>query len=124
MAYPLLSTCPVCGKQLKIAKLECTHCRTVIENHFELSKFAALSKDQLQFIEIFLKCRGNIKEVEKEMGASYPTIRRKLDEVIAALGFSPERKTETIDRKKVIAMLERVEITAKEAIELLKGEDF
>lgn len=122
MAYPLISTCPVCGKQLKITKLHCTHCNTTIENEFELSRFASLCKEQLNFIEIFLKCRGNIKEVEKELGVSYPTVRGKLDDIITSLGYSATKK-DAIDRKKVISMLEKDEITAEEAISLLNGEE-
>lgn len=122
MAYPLISECPVCKKQLSITKLQCTHCHTTIENDFELSNFASLSKEQLQFIETFLKCRGNIKEVEKELGISYPTVRGKLDDIISSLGYSTTKKVE-IDRKKIILMLEKGEITAEEAIARLNGEE-
>jgi hypothetical protein len=122
MAFPLISDCPVCRKQLKITKLHCTHCHTTIENEFEISTFASLSKEQLNFIETFLKCRGNIKEVEKELGVSYPTVRGKLDDIISSLGYSTSKKVE-IDRKKVILMLEKGEITAEEAISLLNGEE-
>ncbi|ULT59856.1 DUF2089 domain-containing protein [Neobacillus drentensis] len=123
MAYPLISDCPVCGKQLKITKLQCTHCHTTIENEFELSNFATLSKEQLSFIETFLKCRGNIKEVEKELGVSYPTVRGKLDDIISSLGYSTTKKVEKMDQKKVILMLEKGEITAEEAIGILNGEE-
>ncbi|MDQ0225678.1 hypothetical protein CHH83_07055 [Bacillus sp. 7586-K] len=123
MAYPLISECPVCSKQLKITKLQCTHCHTTIENEFELSKFARLNKEQLSFIETFLKCRGNIKEVEKELGISYPTVRGKLDDIISSLGFPTTKKVEKIDRKKVILLLEKGEITAEEAIKILNGEE-
>ncbi|WP_160726094.1 DUF2089 domain-containing protein [Bacillus sp. USDA818B3_A] len=123
MAYPLISDCPVCGKQLKITKLQCTHCHTTIENEFELSNFATLSKEQLKFIETFLKCRGNIKEVEKELGVSYPTVRGKLDDIISSLGYSTSKKVEKMDQKKVILMLEKGEITAEEAIGILNGEE-
>lgn len=123
MAYPLLTNCPVCSQQLKITKLQCQHCQTTIENEFEVSKLAALGKEQLRFIEVFLKCRGNIKEVEKELGISYPTVRGKLDEIISALGYSTQKKPE-IDKKKIVTMLEKGEISAEEAIELLKeGEE-
>lgn len=121
MAYPLITNCPVCSKQLKITKLQCTHCQTTIENEFELSKFSALSQEQLQFIEIFLKSRGNIKEVEKELGVSYPTVRGKLDDIISSLGYSTNKKVE-IDKKKVVMMLEKGEISAEEAISMLKEE--
>ncbi|MBI0578009.1 DUF2089 domain-containing protein [Neobacillus cucumis] len=119
MAYPLISNCPVCSKQLTITKLQCTHCHTTVENEFELSKFAALAQEQLHFIEIFLKCRGNIKEVEKELGISYPTVRGKLDEIISSLGYNAVKKTD-IDKKKIVSMLEKGEITAEEAIQLIK----
>ena len=122
MSYPLISECPVCRKQLKITKLQCTHCHTTIENEFELSTFASLNKDQLIFIEVFLKCRGNIKEVEKELGVSYPTVRGKLDDIVTSLGYSTSKKVKT-DRKKVMVMLENDEITAEEAISLLNGEE-
>jgi hypothetical protein len=121
MAYPLITNCPVCSKQLKITKLQCTHCQTTIENEFELSKFSALSQEQLHFIEVFLKSRGNIKEVEKELGVSYPTVRGKLDDIILSLGYSTNKKVE-IDKKKVVMMLEKGEISAEEAISILKEE--
>jgi len=75
MAYKILSRCPVCNSKLKVVKLKCDNCGTVIENEFELSKFAYLSAEELNFIEVFLKCRGSIKDVEKELGISYPTVR-------------------------------------------------
>ncbi|NRD78169.1 DUF2089 domain-containing protein [Bacillus sp. BRMEA1] len=121
MVYPLLTNCPVCSKQLIITKLECHHCHTAIENNFELSKFMALGQEQLHFIEVFLKCRGNIKEVEKELGISYPTVRGKLDDIISSLGYSTNKKDQ-IDKKKVVTMLEKGEISAEEAISMLKEE--
>ncbi|SDP08113.1 hypothetical protein SAMN04487897_13511 [Paenibacillus sp. yr247] len=122
MSHPLITNCPVCSNQLKITRLQCSHCHTKIENEFELSKFASLGQVQLHFIEIFLKCRGNIKEVEKELGISYPTVRGKLDDIIFSLGFTPNKKSE-IDRKKIVSMLEKGEIIADEAILLLKEEE-
>lgn len=123
MAYPLLTNCPVCSKALKITKLQCNHCTTTIENEFEVTKLATLGQEQLHFIEIFLKCRGNIKEVEKELGISYPTVRGKLDEIISTLGYSTQKKME-VDKKKIVSLLEKGEITAEKAIELLKeGEE-
>ena len=59
-------------EKLKVVKLQCENCDTVIENDFCLSKFDYLSTEDLFFAETFLKCRGNIKEVEKELKISYP----------------------------------------------------
>lgn len=121
MAYPVITNCPVCSKTLKITKLNCTHCHTTIENEFELSPFSSLSKEQLHFVEVFLICRGNIKEVEKELGISYPTVRGKLTDIITSLGYETKKKNE-VDEKKVVAMLENGEISTEEAIRLLKEE--
>jgi hypothetical protein len=120
VGYKVLSKCPVCSSRLKITKLKCTQCVTIIENDFELSKLEYLSNDQLKFMEIFIKCRGNIKEVEKEMGISYPTVRAKLDEVVAALGYTVTRSKDMPASKDIIDMLEKGEITAEQAINMLK----
>ncbi|MCJ7842577.1 DUF2089 domain-containing protein [Lederbergia sp. NSJ-179] len=123
MSYPVITSCPVCSQKLKVTKLQCSHCHTTIENDFELSSWATLTSEQLHFIEIFLKSRGNIKEVEKELGISYPTVRGKLNDVISALGYTEKKEMKSkTEEKQVISMLEKGEITADEALRLLKDE--
>jgi len=121
MAYKILSRCPVCNSKLKVVKLKCDNCGTVIENEFELSKFAYLSAEELNFIEVFLKCRGSIKDVEKELGISYPTVRGKLDDVLSSLGYTVT-KEKSPDNKEVLDSLEKGEITPDEAIKILNNE--
>lgn len=122
MSYPLINSCPVCNHSLHVTKLECASCHTIIENDFTLSKFAAFSDEQMHFVEVFLVSRGNIKEVEKELGISYPTVRGKLNEIIALLGHDKQddQKVEQ-SKSQIVSMLENDEITAKEAIKLLKN---
>ncbi|MBU5591819.1 DUF2089 domain-containing protein [Clostridium sp. MSJ-4] len=119
MTYRVLSRCPVCSKKLKVTKLKCSVCGTTIENEFSLSKFEYLSADQLNFVEVFLKSRGSIKEVEKELGISYPTVRAKLDEVISTLGYDVPKKS-SANNTEVLDMLERGEISPEQAVEMLK----
>jgi hypothetical protein len=119
MTHDLLTSCPVCSNTLTVKRLHCNHCHTTIENDFEFSKLSILSKEQLQFIETFIVCRGNIKEVEKELGISYPTVRGKLQDVISALGHEVAQKA-IVDERKIVGMLERGEITPDEAIIMLK----
>lgn len=92
MPYPMIQTCPTCNHTLHATRLECSNCHTTIENHFEFSKFSTLNEEQLHFIEVFLLSRGNIKEVEKELGVSYPTVRGKLNDIIAKLGHRKREK--------------------------------
>ncbi|WP_312649664.1 DUF2089 domain-containing protein [Aminipila sp.] len=119
MSYKILTKCPVCSSKLTVTKLTCKKCNTVIENEFELSKFSYLTMEQLNFAEVFIKCRGNIKDVEKELGISYPTVRSKIEDLIASLGYAPI-KEKTDNSSEVIDKLEKGEITAEEAINLLK----
>ena len=118
--YKLLSHCPVCSNKLKAIKLRCNNCNTTIDNEFELSKFDYLNSDQLYFIETFIKCRGSIKEVEKELGISYPTVRAKLDEVIESLGYSVKETKVKQNNKDILDALENGDISIDEAISKLK----
>lgn len=119
MAYRLISKCPVCSGKLRAIKLKCSRCGTVIENEFELSKFESLGDEQVKFLETFVMCRGNIKDVEKEMGISYPTVRAKLDDVITALGYVVVKKP-AVESTEIIDMLEKGEISAEQAVSMIK----
>lgn len=118
--YEIISQCPICSKKLKVNKLKCTTCNTVIENEFKLSRFDYLNKEQMQFVETFIRCRGSIKEVEKELGISYPTVRSKLDEVIESLGYSVKETKIKQDNNNILDALEKGEISPDEAINKLK----
>jgi len=124
MVYKVLGDCPVCGENLRIVTLKCPACSTEIKGDFISGKFAQLSENQLKFVEIFLKSRGNIKEVEKEMGISYPTVRNKLDEVISVLGYNVESTPDDMTgekRKEILIMLENGDIDSSEAVKMLKN---
>jgi len=118
--YKLLSRCPVCSNKLKAIRLRCNSCNTVIDNEFELSKFDYLNTEQLYFIETFIRCRGSIKEVERELGISYPTVRAKLDEVIENLGYSAKETKVKRESKDILDALEKGDISVDEAISKLK----
>ena len=103
--------------------MPCNYCNTTIEGSFTLCKFCRLGDEQKKFAEIFIKNRGNIKEIEKELGISYPTVRNKLEDVIQALGYSPKVTTVNIDKKAILEKLKNGEISPEEAVKLLKGEE-
>ena len=116
----VISRCPVCSRELTVARLKCDACDTVIENNFSLSKFDYLSDEELYFTETFIRCRGNIKEVEKELGISYPTVRPKLDAVIKKLGYETGPDQQSAKKEEILRALENGEITAEQAIAQLK----
>ncbi|MBW9173933.1 DUF2089 domain-containing protein [Clostridium estertheticum] len=61
----------------------------------------------------------NIKDVEKELGISYPTVRGKLEDLIASLGYTQIKEKED-NSADVIDKLEKGEITAEQALNLLR----
>jgi len=122
MYKEVLGKCPVCDSNTEVTKISCNKCGTTIEGHFEMCKFCRLTPEQKSFIDAFIKCRGNIKEVEKELGISYPTVKNRLEDVAGALGHKMVSEPQDTDKKKqVLDKLNNGEITVDEAIELLKN---
>lgn len=129
MANPLVGQCPVCERGLEVTRLHCSSCGTSLEGRFELCSFCRLNREQQEFVQVFIKCRGNIKEVERELGISYPTVRGRLDNVIAALGYRVEPGEPVVAadtqakagrRKEILEALNRGELTPEEAVKQLK----
>ena len=81
----LISNCPCCQGTLNISSLQCPECGVELRNTFELSVFDRLGKEQMNFLISFLKYRGNLKSLQEEMGISYPTAKKRLDELLCAL---------------------------------------
>ncbi len=81
----IFDKCPACGGTIIVTECKCTNCQLEMRGEFQLSRFATLSEDQLTFVQVFLRARGNLTEVEKVLGVSYPTIRNKLDEINTTL---------------------------------------
>lgn len=122
MANAVISRCPICSEALHVARLECASCGTSLEGSFTLGRFHSLTPDQLEFLETFIRCRGSFKDVERDLGISYPTVRSRLDAVIRALGFpsqaEPDRDTER--RKEILRELADGRIAPEDAAALLE----
>ena len=131
--------CCICGEKMIVSRLSCEHCGTTLEGQFTGCRFCSLSPEEELFLLTFIKNRGSIKDVERELGISYPTVRSALDNLIASLGLTdtpaptedipqedaakPRRKV-TPDtakaRKDILKMLSEHRITADEAAKQLK----
>lgn len=125
MRNQMLGRCPVCNSGLEVTRLHCPHCDTGIDGHFTVCKFCQLPPEQAAFSEVFIKCRGNIKEVEKELGISYPTVRNRLEALIESLGYKaqpvPKDNPEAREkRKQILEELNEGKISSDEAIDLLR----
>jgi hypothetical protein len=121
----ILEKCPSCGGELAVTRLACQQCETVVLARYTPCAFCRLTPEQLGFVLAFVKNRGNLKEMERELGESYWALRARLNEVIAELGFeaqpAPDQEAASTDRREILARLERGEIAAAEAATALKA---
>ncbi len=131
----VIRECPVCGDDLVITHLRCPGCETEIRGSFQTSVFCRLSSEDLAFAEMFIRLRGNVKEMERELGVAYNAVRNRLDHVIGNLGLdsrdldsfgepdvkeSPEQ-ADAARRRAILDQLDRGEVSADEAVHLLSG---
>jgi hypothetical protein len=135
MARDVIATCPVCESELSITRLHCRSCGTALEGEFGVGRFGRLSREQMALLESFLRSRGNLKEMERELGISYPTVRGRVDALVRALGLAdgeaasdseqPDAAAEAAQdaastRRRILEQLARHEISAEAAATALR----
>jgi hypothetical protein len=133
MAHDVISTCPVCSGELAVTRLRCGSCGTTLEGEFSVGRFARLSRDQTTLLESFLRSRGNLRDIERELGISYPTVRARVEALVRALGFGPRSDDDAADdattppapatqtREIILERLARREITAEDAAAAIRA---
>jgi hypothetical protein len=133
MPHDVISTCPVCSGELAVTRLHCRACGTTLEGDFSVGRFGRLSREQLALLESFLRSRGNLRDMERELGISYPTVRSRVEALVRALGFRETDgdgadtdaevsvdPTETLTRQEVLERLARHEIGAEDAAVMIR----
>ena len=132
MPHDVISTCPVCSGELAVTRLHCRSCGTTLEGEFSVGRFGRLTREQLVLLESFLRSRGNLRDMERELSISYPTVRSRVEALVRALGFGPRADADdaaadegagrpatstdtTAARQEILERLGRHEIGADEA---------
>src|SRR3954468_217075 len=122
MPHDVISTCPVCSNELAVTRLQCQRCARTLEADFTCGRFGRLSREQLALLESFLRSRGNLREMERELGISYPTVRARVEALVRALGFGArpdaDGSAESVparDRDQILEALARHEMSAEDA---------
>ena len=133
MPHDVIATCPVCSQELAVTRLHCRSCGTTLEGDFSVGRFGRLSREQLALLESFLRSRGNLREMERELGISYPTVRGRVEALVRSLGFGPradagadedDAPTEAVvipTRDSILERLARHEISAEEAATAIRA---
>jgi hypothetical protein len=133
MPHDVIATCPVCSQELSVTRLHCRSCGTTLEGDFSVGRFGRLSREQLTLLESFLRSRGNLRDMERELGISYPTVRSRVEALIRALGFGPradsdeaEAATDTpadraTSRQAILERLARHEMSAEDAADAIRA---
>jgi hypothetical protein len=140
MPHDVISTCPVCSGELAVTRLHCRSCGTTLEGEFSVGRFGRLTKEQLVLLESFLRSRGNLRDMERELGISYPTVRSRVEALVRALDFGPRdgdeanvddtsggeaTTTTTTDaaaaRQQILERLARREIRAEDAATAIRA---
>ena len=108
---------------VEVRELWCPECDVSVRGRFERCEFCGLPEEQLGFLRLFVSRRGNLREVERELGVSYPTVRARLDDVLKALGYAvspPSALDRQERRREVLEDLKAGKMTAEEATRALQ----
>jgi hypothetical protein len=134
--HDVIATCPVCSGELAVTRLRCGTCGTTIEGEFGVGRFARLTREQMQVLESFLRSRGNLRDMERELQISYPTVRARVEALVRTLGFGPRDEAEPdgqpadatpaaadllVARREILERLANHELSAEDAAEAIRG---
>ena len=123
--HKIPAKCPVTGERLYVSELTSAETGVTIRGKFEVPTTAGLDSDQAHLLEVFLRARGVISTMEKELNLSYPTVRSRVDALLVSLGlepYKPDRRDEAKadEKRRILQELEDGKITAAEAKEKIK----
>lgn len=118
---PMPTRCPITSGPLEVTRLESPHSGIVIEGRFQPNEFALLSQEHAELLRLFVKVRGNLKELERILGVSYPTVRLRFEGLLKALGYEVTESEVKSERSAVLEMLEKGELNAEEATKRLQA---
>jgi hypothetical protein len=109
--------CPVCGDRLALTRLSCEECGTELAGRFQACEFCSLPSEDRELLRVFLVSRGNMKELERHLGVSYPTARARFDTLLGRLGL--DRPAPSPSRLDLLEQLASGDIDVDEALRRL-----
>ena len=110
------SSCPVCTEELITTRLTCPGCHTEISGTFSACRYCQLTGDDQVLLEVFLRSRGNLRDVQSHLGVSYPTARQRFNDLLTRLGLDEP----VADPREVMNDLAAGRISVEEAQSILE----
>jgi hypothetical protein len=112
--------CPVCNERLALTRLSCPSCDTELSGGFATCEFCVLSNEDREVLRVFLASRGNMKDLERHLGVSYPTARARFDALLAKIGID-RPTTPAVTRVELMEQVARGEVDIDEALKRLES---
>jgi hypothetical protein len=97
--------------------MRCGACGSSLEGSFDPCPVCRFDPELQSLFDLFMTSRGNLKDVERRMSCSYPTVRGRMEEMFRRY---EENKPPRLGRMEVLKRLRQGEITAAEAERLLR----
>ena len=112
--------CPVCNERLALTRLSCPSCATELSGAFLTCEFCGLTDEDREVLRVFLASRGNMKELERHLGVSYPTARARFDALLGKMGIERASTALPSSRLELMEQVARGEVDVDEALQRLQ----
>ena len=114
------TNCPVCSTRLAVTRLTCPSCETELSGAFASCEFCVLTDEDREVLRVFLASRGNMKDLERHLGVSYPTARARFDALLGKIGIDRPAVAPAPSRVELMEQVARGEIDIDEALRRLE----
>jgi len=117
----MLPRCPVCGREMTVTELRCERDDVTVRGHFKASPFDFLDKEEMEFVVLFFRARGNLKEIERYTGQGYFALRGKLERILEKMKLQPlGEEKEELSEESLFEQVKEGKLSVDEALEILK----
>ena len=103
---------------MRVTTMRCDACQIDIQAAFPMFRVGNLPAEHQRFIEMFVLAGGNLKTMAEQTGVSYPTVRNRLDKVIAALRDEIAKTSQV--KGTILDAVDRGQMDADEAAKIIK----
>jgi len=106
---------------MTVTELRCERDDVTVRGHFKASPFDFLDKEEMEFVVLFFRARGNLKEIERYTGQGYFALRGKLERILEKMKLQPlGEEKEELSEESLFEQVKEGKLSVDEALEILK----